>query len=238
MVVTLFWCENLRMAEDTHVRITLRIPTSLHERLESEAADSSKSLNAQIVEAAQMGLDLRERFNLMEQQFVRVMASDRAKSEEIERLKRALAESAVLPQELRDALSDAAGRNQRSFSDELVFRLVHSFGHDPGVLPSWERAGMIQERDHLTLLIETLRLRKDGLMRDMDAHERTMRLELETANADLQRALQATWHDLKHEQEEVAHRIKDIGGRLREIDADLKLPGIPAIEALMAKMPR
>lgn len=144
-----------------------------------------------------------------------------------------------LPAELKNALLAAAEKNNRSLSAEVAFRLIHSFRQDHTLLQEGERVKMEQERRQLEMVRElllnristyklTLKVHGDRAALDDPALTMTQREKRLQEYRELSAAIDAAEHALARNQE-----------RLREIDADLRLPDLSAdLLRLANEMPR
>ena len=144
-----------------------------------------------------------------------------------------------MPSDLKEALLAAAVRNNRSLSAEVVFRLVHSFSQDAGLLQEGEPEDMRREREALKLRHEVM-LGRRSMLEAIIAFKEQM---VSTLDSEKDLAAIKVLHDdlvgLRQELRGVRDEITGMQGRLHEIETDLKLPEWPeGLVALANKMPR
>lgn len=144
-----------------------------------------------------------------------------------------------MPADLKEALLAAAVRNNRSLSAEVVFRLVHSFSQDAGLLQAGEPEDMRREREALKLRHEVM-LGRRSMLEAIIAFKEQM-----VSTLDSEKDMEAikVLHDdlvgLRQELRGVRDEITGMQGRLLEIETDLKLPEWPeGLVDLANKMPR
>lgn len=144
-----------------------------------------------------------------------------------------------MPAELKEALLAAAVRNNRSLSAEVVFRLVHSFSQDAGLLQAGELEDMRREREALKLRHEVM-LGRRSMLEAIIAFKEQMVSALDSeTDMEAIKVLHDDLVGLRQELREVRDEIAGMQGRLLEIETDLKLPEWPeGLVDLANKMPK
>lgn len=144
-----------------------------------------------------------------------------------------------IPAELKEALLAAATRNNRSLSAEVIFRLVHSFSADAGLLQDGEPEELRRERDSLHARLEVTRARlaaQEGLA-DVNSSQAAMAHDM--GLSDRAREMEHRGVEIRKDIRHLREMTAGIEARLREIESDLKLPEWPEdLVKLANKMPR
>ncbi|MDR6767701.1 cell division protein FtsB [Acidovorax delafieldii] len=144
-----------------------------------------------------------------------------------------------MPAELKESLQAAAERNNRSLSAEVVFRLVHSFSQDAGLLQEGESDEMRREREALTLRREVM-LGRLQMLETLIAFKMKMVFELDVGTQmDEIESLQLDLALRRKEMQSLKREIADLEARIEEIDRDLQLPEwSEGLKSIAAKMPK
>lgn len=144
-----------------------------------------------------------------------------------------------LPAELKEALLAAATRNNRSLSAEVIFRLAHSFSEDAGLLQPSEPEELRRERGNLLVRLDVALGRLSTLEALEDMNRSQMDALRKLGYPGNPSAMEHEGVNLRRQMRPLQEQIDGINARLREIDQDLQLPGIPAaVTALADRLPR
>lgn len=144
-----------------------------------------------------------------------------------------------IPAELKEALLAAATRNNRSLSAEVIFRLVHSFSMDAGLLQPSEPEEMRREKLALEMRLDTVLSRLNVLEMVAALKSEQGREAHREGDRKAEREAEEEGLRISRERRAVKEQADGIKARLAEIEADLQLPEVPSAIAKLANlMPR